>query len=278
MASPVVNILVRAKPGLRRRLRMARLGVTAEQFVAKNFRNSLVGAGCFALLLMMLLDKMRGRELLSQNFLLSFLFFLFTFFMIYSFLMNTVEVYIRRQQGLLNRDVLFTGRYMLIKLQSGVPFYQALIDASNGGFGIASRYVREIVDDIELGTPIEQALSNAADLSPSAEFRQILWQINAALRSGVDVTSTLKGILSEISSQQVIEVERYGKKLATLALLYMLGAVIIPSLGLTLFVSFSGFLGLSIKFGHLLLVLFAIMFIQFMFLSFFRTIRPNINL
>jgi pilus assembly protein TadC len=257
---------------------MARLGVTAEQFVAKNFRNSLVGAGCFALLLMMLLDKMRGRELLSQNFLLSFLFFLFTFFMIYSFLMNTVEVYIRRQQGLLNRDVLFTGRYMLIKLQSGVPFYQALIDASNGGFGIASRYVREIVDDIELGTPIEQALSNAADLSPSAEFRQILWQINAALRSGVDVTSTLKGILSEISSQQVIEVERYGKKLATLALLYMLGAVIIPSLGLTLFVSFSGFLGLSIKFGHLLLVLFAIMFIQFMFLSFFRTIRPNINL
>jgi Flp pilus assembly protein TadB len=278
VASAFVNILVRSNPGLRRRVRMARIGMSVEAFVARNIKISTVAAGCFSLLLFMLLDKMRGRDLLGQNFLLVILFFTILWFMSYQFFMNTVEVFIKRQKNNLNRDVLFVGRYLLIKLQSGVPFYQALIDASNGGFGTASRFVREIVDDIELGTPIEQALSNAADNSPSAEFRQILWQINAALRSGVDVTQTLKGILGEIASQQIIEVERYGKKLSTLSLLYMLGAVIIPSLGLTLFVSFSGFLGLSIQFGHLIIVVFILMFLQFMFLSLFRSIRPNINL
>ena len=273
-----MNVLVRSQPGLRRKLRMARLNVDPEEFVNRSVKIATGVSVVFSLLLFMLLDKLRGRAYLSQNALLVVLFFLVMWFMAYLFFMNTVQVYIRRQEQLLNRDVLFVGRYMLIKLQSGVPFYQALIDAANGGFGGASKFVREIVDDIELGTPIEQALNTAADLSPSNEFRQILWQINAALRSGVDVTETLKGILSEIASHQVIEVERYGKKLSTLSLFYMLGAVIVPSLGLTLFVSFSGFLGLKITFGHLLVVLFGLTFLQFMFLSLFRTIRPNVNL
>lgn len=278
MASPLVNVLIRARPGLRRRLRMARMGVNAEAFVARNSRIATMGAVTFSILLFMLLDKMRGRDLLAQNLLLIVLSFMVFWFMGYMFFMNSIEVFIRRQKNMLNRDVLFVGRYLLIKLQSGVPFYQALTDAANGGFGAASKYVREIVDDIELGMPIEQALSSAADLSPSDEFRQILWQVNAALRSGVDVSETLKGILGEIASHQVLEVERYGKKLSTLSLFYMLGAVIIPSLGVTLFVSFSGFLGLQITFLHLMIALFALIVLQFMFLSIFRTIRPNINL
>lgn len=278
MAGTFVSVLARGKHGLRRSIRTARLGMTPEQFVGRNVKLALMSGGTFALLAMMFLDKMRGREFLGQNVMIAIIVFMALWFITYSFLMRTVDVYIRRQQALLNRDVLFLGRYLLIKLQSGVPFYQALIDASKGGFGTASRYVGEIVHDIELGTSIEQALANAADISPSNEFRQILWQINTALRSGVDVTSTLRSILQEISSDQLIEVERYGKKLSSLSLFYMLLAIIIPSLGLTLFVSFSGFLGLKISGMHLAAVGLAMVFIQFMFLSLFKSVRPQINL
>ncbi len=278
MAGTFVSVLARSQHGLRRSLRTARLGITPEQFVARNAKLALMSGGTFALLGLMFLDKIRGRDVLGQNLLITFIVFMMVWFITYTFLMGTVNVYIKRQQTLLNRDVLFLGRYLLIKLQSGVPFYQALIDASNGGFGTASRYVGEIVHDIQLGTSIEQALANAADLSPSNEFRQILWQINTALRSGVDVTSTLRSILQEIASDQLIEVERYGKKLSSLSLFYMLLAIIIPSLGLTLFVSFSGFLGLKISSLHLAAVGLAIVFIQFMFLSLFKSVRPQINL
>jgi pilus assembly protein TadC len=278
MAGTLVSVLVRGQPGLRRRLRTARVPLTPEQFIQRNVRlASLIGL-TFAILLFMLLDKLLGRALLVQNVLVSVITFILLWFGAYLFLLRSIDVYIKRQQVLLNRDVVFLGRYLLIKLQSGIPFYQALIDAAKGGFGTSSRYVAEIVHDIELGTPIEQALSNAADVSPSNEFRQILWQINTALRSGVDVTSTLRSILNEIASDQLIEVERYGKKLSTMSLFYMLLAVILPSLGLTLFVSFSGFLGIKLTTIHLVSVLIAMMFIQFMFLSLFRSIRPQINL
>jgi len=278
MAGTFINVLARSKPGLRNAIRTARLGITPEQFVGRNVKLALMSGGTFALLALMFLDKMRSREFLGQNVMIAIIVFMVLWLFTYNFLMHTVNVYIRRQQTLLNRDVLFLGRYLLIKLQSGVPFYQALIDASKGGFGTSSRYVGEIVHDIELGTSIEQALANAADLSPSNEFRQILWQINTALRSGVDVTSTLRSILQEISSHQLIEVERYGKKLSSLSLFYMLLAIILPSLGLTLFVSFSGFLGLEISSLHLAAVIFAMVVIQFMFLSLFKSVRPQINL
>lgn len=278
MASQIVTAFVRANTGLRRRLRTARLHWTPEEFVVRNLKLATAVAGVFALLLLMFLDKTRGRVLIGQNVLIAILFFVIAWSLVYTFFMNTVMVYIKKQERLLNQDVLFLGRYLLIKLQSGTPFYQALTDASRGNFGTAGKYVHEIVNDIELGTPIEQALATAADYSPSKEFRQILWQLNAALRSGVDVSSTLKGILGEIASRQIIEVERYGKKLSTVSLLYMLGAVIIPSLGVTLFVSFSGFLGVVLNNYHLYVIVLAMAFVQFMFLSIFRTIRPDINL
>jgi len=277
-SNPVVSAIIRSRPEIRRRVRIARINQSAEQFVGRALRGATIFAVCAFLLGFMLLDKVRGRELLVQNLLLISLASLGGFLGSFLFLMNTLEVYIKRQERLLNRDVLFIGRYLLIKLQSGVPFYQALIDASHGNFGIASKYMREIVDDIELGTPIEQALSTAADMSPSNEFRQILWQVNTALRSGVDVTTTLRSILTEISGMQILEVERYGKKLSSLSLFYMLLAIIVPSLGLTLFVSFSSFLGLKLAFIHLVGVVFVMMFVQFMFMSLFRSIRPQINL
>ncbi len=254
------------------------MNVNVETFIKRTLTLSTMFAFGLSFLLFVVIDKTRGPLFRGQNLLITLLFFIVCWLGAFMFFMATVHVYISKQQKLLNRDVLFVGRYLLIKLQSGVPFYQALIDAANGGFGTTSKYMREIVDDIELGTPIEQALTTAADISPSKEFRQILWQVNAALRSGVDVTDSLKSILNEIASAQIIEVERYGKKLSTISLLYMLGAIVIPSLGVTLFVAFSGFLGIVLTFNHLVIVLFAFMFVQYMFLSLFKTIRPQINL
>jgi pilus assembly protein TadC len=278
MANVLVTALVRSNPQLRRLLRVARLHFTAEEFVARNLRGALLFAGTAAVLLFMLLDKFRGRELLMQNFLIIVLAFMLAAFVAFQFLQNSVTVYIRRQERELNKDVVFVGRYLLIKLQSGVPFYQALADGANGEFGAVSRYLHEIVDDIELGTPIEQALSTAADLSPSQEFRQILWQINTALRSGVDVTTTLRSILNEVAGMQIIQIEAYGKRLGSLSLFYMLLAVIMPSLGLTLFVAFSGFMGLQLQFIHLMGIVGVLALIQLLFMSVFRSIRPQINL
>ena len=58
----------------------------------------------------------------------------------------------------------------------------------------------------------------------------------------------------------------------------MLMAVVIPSIGMTMFIVVSSFINFSISFRVFLMVLFLIVMIQLVFISVFRAIRPNVNI
>jgi pilus assembly protein TadC len=146
------------------------------------------------------------------------------------------------------------------------------------GRGVASKYIKEIVDDIGTGSTIEDALNNAMIYSPSDKLRKILFHINNALQLGIDVTKPLESVLEEITREEELEIRKYGKKLNTLVIFYMLGAVILPSLGVALFIVISSFINLSIGLSDLLIVLSFLVIIQFVFITLFRAIRPMVNL
>ncbi|HLC60126.1 MAG TPA: type II secretion system F family protein [Candidatus Nanoarchaeia archaeon] len=174
-------------------------------------------------------------------------------------------------------EVLFVGRYLLVKLYSGRPLLNALIETSESR-GIAAKYIKEIVDDIGTGSTIEDALRNAMIYSPSEKLRKILFHINNALKLGIDVTGPLESVLEGITKEDSLEIEKYGKKLNTLVIFYMLGAVIMPSLGVSIFVVISSFVSFPIGLGGLLLFVFFIVIIEFIFIALFRSIRPMVNL
>ena len=88
----------------------------------------------------------------------------------------------------------------------------------------------------------------------------------------------LSAVLVEITKEQDIEIKRYGKKLNTIVIFYMLAAVVIPSIGMTLFIVLSSFINFTISFTHFLAVIAFIIIIQLVFISVFKTIRPNVNL
>ena len=166
---------------------------------------------------------------------------------------------------------------MLIKLNSGRPLLNALIETSKG-YGVGSKYIKEIVDDIETGNPIEKALEKAMTYSPSEKFRKILFQVNNALKLGIDVTKPLESVIEEITNEQEIEVKRYGRKLNSVVIFYMLLAIVIPSIGMTMFIVIASFINFPIDFKEFLVVIFFIVIIQLVFISAFRAIRPQVNL
>jgi pilus assembly protein TadC len=192
-------------------------------------------------------------------------------------MMHTPDVYIRKRQKEIEKDVLFAGRFILVKIESGVPFMNALSDAANAK-GVGGKYFKEIVDEINLGTPIEKALENAIDLTPSDRFRRVLWQITNSLKTGIDVADTLRGILQQIANEQMIEIKEYGKKLNSMAMFYMLIGIVVPALGVTLFIILASFLSIQISFRYLLFAAFLLAFMQFMFISLFKSIRPMVDI
>ena len=114
--------------------------------------------------------------------------------------------------------------------------------------------------------------------SPSEKFGKILFHVNNSLRLGIDVAPPLNAVLEEITREQEIEIKRYGKKLNTLVIFYMLGAIVIPSIGMTIFIVLSSFINFSITASHFLAALFFIIIIELLFISLFKSIRPTVNL
>lgn len=273
VAIDIVKLIIRANPRLKRTLRTAHIPRTPEKFVKRSLMLSLyISLGLSALSFFLF-----ARTLGMKVILLVVPVFAASMMLSTAFILGTPHGMIRRREKEINREVLFAGRYLLVKMESGSPLFNSLIDASRS-FSASSKYFREVVDDINTGTPIEAALENAREYNASEKFKKILWQILTALKTGADVTGALRSTLRAIAKEQMLEIKEYGKKLNSLMLFYMVIACILPSLGVALFIIFASFFDLSITTGHLFAALFGLFVIQLFFIIMIRAARPTIEL
>jgi len=256
---------------LKKNLKISRSNYTPEQFIKKALTISIMVGIVITIIVFLFVDK-RGEPWwyvpigTVVGFVGTFLFFEATPF-------GAINTRARE----INKEILFAGRYLLIKLESGEPLFNALIDTSQS-YGVAAKYFREIVDDINTGTPIEDALENALEFNASTKLKRVLWQLLGALKTGAEVTHALKAVLAGITAEQIIEIKEYGKKLNSLMMFYLVMAVVAPSLGLTMMVILSSFLELSIDRSIFFVILFFLVVIQMAFVLVIKASRPMVNL
>ena len=266
-----VNRVTSLFPTLKNELRIAHLPYTPIQYVNKNLRLTAIYAFLFTILFFFVLQKAK------ISYFLLIPIFIVLFILVFEYLLLIVKAKIRKREREINKEVIFVGRYLLVKLYSGRPLLNALIETAQSR-GIAAKYIKEIVDDIDTGNTIENALNNAMIYSPSDKLRRILFHINNALQLGIDVTKPLESVLEEITREEELEIKKYGKKLNTLVIFYMLVAVILPSLGVAMFIVISSFINFPIDLNGLLVLVFFIVVLQFIFITLFKSIRPMVNL
>lgn len=265
------RIIASGFPDLKKKMKSAGMIGTPESYVEQAFRGAIFLSLGVGILMFFLTLK------LSLSFLVPIMTFIFLFIGLFLLNIKRVDVKMLNRAREIDRDVLFAGRFLLVKLNSGKPLINAISDASNS-YGVASKYFKEIIRDIELGTPMEEALSNAYKSTPSKRFKKILFQISNSLKIGVDITAPLEATLEEITQEQLIEIQRYGKKLNSIVMFYMLVAIVVPSLGITLFSIIASLVALTLDMGIFGLVLFLLFIVQIMFIAVFKSIRPNLNI
>lgn len=267
----LINALSKPSRKLRLQLRAAHLDVTPKRFIQKSLFSAFFLSFGIAFLAFVLFSKMRfpvGYVILSYPLLFLFM---------YMFFLNTPKVYIRRREREINKDVLFATRYLLIKIDSGIPLLNALIDASKS-YGVGGKFFKEIVDDINLGKPIENALEDAMMYNTSKPFKLVLRQILNSLKTGVDVSNSLKKLLDDITRQQQIEIKAYSRRLNSIVLFYLIIACVLPSLGIAMFIIIASLLNLSLQLSTLFVFLFFNSLVQLLFLSIIRSSRPMVDL
>ena len=260
-------------PELRQKLLTAKINKTPEEYMNSVVKITLMEVATVLILIFFFFNK-------NPNFLIILIItILISLRLIYTMNFRAADMAIIRRGKDIDREVLFAGRFLLIKLNSGQPLINAIVDASKT-FGVANKYFKEIVRDKELGTPLENALENAANYSASKRFKKILFNINNAIKIGIDASKTLSSILDEIADEQLIEIQRYGKKLNSLTMFYMLLAIILPSLGMTMAVVISSMLpNMGTMIGAMFWIFGAlIIIINVIFINLFRGARPNVNI
>ena len=256
---------------LRKKLGIAGINKTPKQYIAQCRRSAFLIGILMAVLSLFIVEK--NDMPIIFILLTGFLFFLLA----YGTLLKSVDAKINKRAKEIDKDVLFAGRFLLIKINSGRPLINSLIEASQS-YGVANTYFKEIVRNIELGTPLEEALEKSTDNCPSKKMRRILFQINNALRIGIDVSQNLEAVINEIANEQLVEIQRYGKKLNGITLFYMLLAIVVPSLGMTMFIVVAGLVSLHITAATFGVFAFFQLLIELLFLSLFKSIRPHVNI
>lgn len=176
------------------------------------------------------------------------------------------------------RDILFAARDIVISMRSGMPLFNAITSVSTG-YGETSKEFRKIIELVQLGMPIAQAIDEISDKSESKTFKRIMLQASVSIRSGVDVTQALQEVLDEITQERVIELRRYGQKLNALAMFYMLFGVIFPSMGIAVVTIMATFISIfPVTYILLVLTLIFVAFIQAVLLNVMRNSRPIFTL
>jgi len=268
-----INRITKLFPQLPGQLRMAHVKDRPEEFVSKMLKGALTYSLGFSVLAFFVLDKLEKSMLFLP------LCFTLLFCIFFLALIKSPITKISKRHRELDREVLFAGRFLLVTIHSGRPLLNALLDASKS-YGIASKYFKELIDDINMGTPIEKALDNAIKYSPSPKFGKILFQISNAIKIGIDISEPLANTLEEISQQQMVEIQRYGKKLNSLSVFYMLLAVVMPSIGVAMFSVIGSLIGFGgdIAGKIFFIVLIGLICLQLMFLVIFKNARLTVNL
>jgi pilus assembly protein TadC len=135
--------------------------------------------------------------------------------------------------------------------------------------------MRKVVNEINTGKSEAEALEKITRETPSLFFRRVMWQMINALKSGADIGLVMKEIVDNMAMEQRVAIKKYGATLNPLALMYMLFAVIFPTLGITFLLVLSSFTGAKFNLELVLMgILGVILLFQFMFIGLIKSRRP----
>jgi len=216
-----------------------------------------------------LVSLIAGRPEIVLPLAVASIFSLFVFF----YLLRFPKLVAVRRMKKLESDLLNSLEHILIEIKSGVPMFNALISAAEG-YGEISDEFKKIILEINAGSSMIKAFEKASLRNPSLHFRRSIWQLTNSMKTGSDISIALESIVKTLTEDQMIGIKRYGQELGPYTLMYMLVAVIMPTLGITFLIILTSFSGLQIPLLIFPLIILVLAIFQYFYMGIIKTKRP----
>jgi len=253
-------------------LAQAKSTLTIEEHIAESLAGSanLSVMAAFSLILIGIINK--TPQITTIGVITFPVIFLFMF---YSNLSMPKLIGAKRSKEI-DRELPYAMRHLLIEVKSGVPLYQGLVAISEK-YGAVSVEVKQIVEEINTGKSEIEAIEESIFKNPSQFFRRSFSQVLNSLKTGTDLEATLESTVDDMIKQQLIAIKKYGQELNPLTLMYMMAAVILPSLGITFLIVLSTLTSGGIPTTIFPVILVALIIFQMFFINIIKSRRPIIK-
>ncbi len=185
------------------------------------------------------------------------------------------QVIATRRMRRLETQLIPAMRQLLIEIKSGVPLFNAMASISVDYDEVSNEF-KKIVQRVNSGTPELDAIADATSENPSYQFRRVLWQLSNALKVGSDVSKVMEQQIDELTKDRIDQIKKYGQELSPWTMIYMMTAVILPSLGVTMLIVLVGFLSVTVPKLALAGIVFGLLLFQLFFMNFVASRRPAV--
>lgn len=267
------KILIVLQPGLRTTILKLGYDFSAETYVVGSLFSSLIYGLIFSLLTagMMLLrpDAVEPeRTVAAAGFAITALFFLLH--LIYP------RIMLKKIAAMENKDLLFALREIIMDVDSGIPLFESMKNVATGGYRQVSVACDIVIREIETGTSEVEALKHLALRTESEYTKRTVWQMVNALESGASMKNALSGLADALEAANYREIRNYSTNLNFMLLMYMLVAAVVPSLGVTFMVLLSAFGGLGVDLSTVGMLVGGSALVQVIMIGYMSSTRPEL--
>lgn len=265
------KILASRMPRLKEKLKRAHMKDSAPYFLKKVTTISIMTSVVICILFLAPILDSFGKSILPAIILLPVI----AVFM-FAYLLKIPDFHIIKTEKEIKKELMFAMKFLLIELESGIQVYNAFKNIRRD-YPMIGKFFGEVVDRIDYGKSMDEALSSVVKNCPSENLKMIFAQVQNSMKTGADLATALSTTADQFTRQQRIEVDEYSKKLNPIAMFYMIVAVIFPSIGFIMLIIITSFIGFQIDLPIMLIIVGMIGFMQFMFISMVKTIRPAVD-
>lgn len=266
--------LVGLYPGLQFDLESARMKISAADYLAACFPSALFwGLFPFALTTGLLTLKGEALEAVlpktAPTLLIGAL--------IYGYYVFFPRIQAGKISEQVDRELVFVLKDMLVQISSGVPLFESMQIVAKSSYGIVSEEFADVVRQVKVGIPIEDALQNLAVRTNSEYMRKVVWQVVNGFKAGASLKGILQTLVENMSANQTNQIRSYAQELNMWILVYMMFAVAAPTIGATLMVVLSAVAGVGITPGLFITMIVGVLFMQIVLIGFVKSRRPVVN-
>jgi pilus assembly protein TadC len=197
--------------------------------------------------------------------------------MVFIVLLRYPKIIAGKEGEQIDKDLVYALKDVLLSISSGLSMFTALNFVAGGSYGYVSKDIKRVVNRVNTGVPLEDALEELAISTPSEHFQSALWQIINTSKSGADVEGVLRSLIANLVAEQKSDIQKYSHELNVLTLIYMLAAVTIPTIITTLMIILNAFTAAGINEFTLIILISLSFFIQIAIVGFVKSRRPVVH-